>query len=47
MKILINDDLREYLKTNDYKKVVLTRGKTRCVYMFTAQEWKKLEDKFT
>ena len=44
--IPIHAGLRIYLEEHGYDKVYLTRGKNRCINMFTKKQWEETEVRF-
>lgn len=51
MRILISQKVKEYLRSNNYSSVCVTRGKDRRISIFPEGEWelqgRKLESMFT
>ena len=45
MRILLSQKAKEYLKSNGYKKIFMTRGKDRCISIFSKQEWDHQKEK--
>ena len=46
MKIRISQKVKAYLKTNNYNRICMTRGKSRCVYTFSEDEWNRQKNEF-
>lgn len=46
MRILISQKIQEYLRSNNYSSVCMTRGKDRRISIFPEEEWKCQEHKF-
>ena len=45
MRILISQKVQEYLRSNNYSSVCMTRGKDRRISIFPEEEWKRQEHK--
>lgn len=41
MKILISQEVKEYLESNNYNRICMTRGKDRCISIFSEDEWNR------
>jgi MraZ protein len=45
-RIIIPSKFRDFLKEYDIKKIFVTRGLDKCLFLFTEDEWKTQETKF-
>ncbi len=45
-RIIIPSKFRDFLKEYDIKKIFVTRGLDKCLFLFTEDEWKAQETKF-
>jgi MraZ protein len=45
-RIIIPSKFRDFLKEYDIKKIFVTRGLDKCLFLFTEDEWKAQESKF-
>jgi MraZ protein len=45
-RIIIPSKFRDFLKEYDIKKLFVTRGLDKCLFLFTEDEWKAQESKF-
>ncbi|MDP3790588.1 MAG: division/cell wall cluster transcriptional repressor MraZ [Candidatus Omnitrophota bacterium] len=45
-RIIIPSKFRDFLKEYDIKKMFVTRGLDKCLFLFTEDEWKTQEAKF-
>jgi len=45
MKILISQKVKEYLKSNNYSRVRIARGKDRRISIFSEDEWNRQKNK--
>lgn len=45
-RIIIPSKFRDFLKEYDIKKIFITRGLDKCLFLFTENEWKAQESKF-
>ena len=45
-RIIIPSKFRDFLKEYDIKKIFVTRGLDKCLFLFTDDEWKTQETKF-
>lgn len=45
-RIIIPSKFRDFLKEYDIKKLFVTRGLDKCLFLFTEDEWKAQETKF-
>lgn len=45
-RIIVPSKFRDFLKEYDIKKIFVTRGLDKCLFLFTEDEWKAQETKF-
>jgi len=45
-RIIVPSKFRDFLKEYDIKKIFVTRGLDKCLFLFTEDEWKAQESKF-
>ena len=45
-RIIVPSRVRDFLKEYDVKKIFVTRGLDKCLFLFTEDEWKAQESKF-
>jgi MraZ protein len=45
-RIIVPSKFRDFLKEYDIKKLFVTRGLDKCLFLFTEDEWKAQESKF-
>lgn len=45
-RIIVPSKFRDFLKEYDIKKIYVTRGLDKCLFLFTEDEWKAQETKF-
>jgi len=45
-RIIVPSRFRDFLKEYDVKKIFVTRGLDKCLFLFTEDEWKAQESKF-
>jgi len=45
-RIIVPSKFREFLKEYDVKKIFVTTGLDKCLFLFTEDEWKTQESKF-
>ncbi|MBI5143704.1 MAG: division/cell wall cluster transcriptional repressor MraZ [Candidatus Omnitrophica bacterium] len=45
-RIIIPSKFRDFLKEYDIRKLYITRGLDKCLFLFTEDEWKSQESKF-